>query len=463
MVPAAKILETAQGREGRHHRPVRPDHAVARRDVPRRGRDGAAGLRPAAADRRRDHEPRPHRGEDPSELPARPDGLCQRRQPRGRRRAGAAVGARRSRTMSPTSAPNTPGSPPRMRAPRRTSSGCRSPPRAPTRSKLDWTGTTRRRSRRFLGTRVFEDYPLAELVALHRLDAVLPDLGADGQLSRDPRRREVGEAARALFDDAQAMLEQIVDEKWFKRRARVIGFWPANADGDDIVRLSPTRARSDADRDAAHAAPAAARSARAAPTSRWPTSSRRATAASPITSAASRSPPASARTRSPTASSAPTTTTPRSWSRRWPTASPRPSPSGCTSACARSSGAMRPDETLSNEELIAREVSRHPPGAGLSGAARPHREGDAVRAARRPSAIGVKLTESFAMWPGASVCGLYFSHPREPLFRRRQDRARPGRGLCRAARAGASPRPSAGSRRSSTTTPMRGPARDAAA
>ena len=30
-----------QGREGRHHRAVRPDHALARRDVPRRGRDGA--------------------------------------------------------------------------------------------------------------------------------------------------------------------------------------------------------------------------------------------------------------------------------------------------------------------------------------------------------------------------------------------------------------------------------------
>ncbi len=32
MVPATKILQTARGREGRHHRPVRPDHAVARRD-----------------------------------------------------------------------------------------------------------------------------------------------------------------------------------------------------------------------------------------------------------------------------------------------------------------------------------------------------------------------------------------------------------------------------------------------
>ncbi len=80
-----------EGGERRHHRAVRPDHAVARRDVPCRGRDGAAELRPAAADRRRDHQPRPHRGEDPSELQARPDGLCHRRQPRGRRRLGADV------------------------------------------------------------------------------------------------------------------------------------------------------------------------------------------------------------------------------------------------------------------------------------------------------------------------------------------------------------------------------------
>ncbi len=89
MVPAAKILETAQRGEGRHHRAFRPDHALARRDVPRRRRDGAAGLRPAAADRRRHHQPRAHGGEDPSELPARADGLRHRREPRGRRRAEA--------------------------------------------------------------------------------------------------------------------------------------------------------------------------------------------------------------------------------------------------------------------------------------------------------------------------------------------------------------------------------------
>ncbi len=45
---------------------------------------------------------------------------------------------------------------------------------------------------------------------------------------------EQGAAARALFDDAQAMLKKIVAEKWFHPKA-VIGFWPAERTGDDIA------------------------------------------------------------------------------------------------------------------------------------------------------------------------------------------------------------------------------------
>ncbi len=47
----------------------------------------------------------------------------------------------------------------------------------------------------------------------------------------DPK---VGEAARSLYDDARKMLDRIVKENWFKASA-TIGFWPANAEGDDIV------------------------------------------------------------------------------------------------------------------------------------------------------------------------------------------------------------------------------------
>ncbi len=75
------------GTESRHRRPLRADHPLARRDVPRRGRDGARRLRPAASDRRRHDKPRPHRGQDQPQLQAEPGGARPRREPRRRRRA----------------------------------------------------------------------------------------------------------------------------------------------------------------------------------------------------------------------------------------------------------------------------------------------------------------------------------------------------------------------------------------
>jgi len=84
-----------------------------------------------------------------------------------------------------------------------------------------------------LGITRFEDYDLGELVS--RIDWTpffrTWDLaGAYPQILEDD---VVGETATSLFADAQAMLQQIVGEKWFTPRG-VIGFWPANAVGDDI-------------------------------------------------------------------------------------------------------------------------------------------------------------------------------------------------------------------------------------
>lgn len=50
----------------------------------------------------------------------------------------------------------------------------------------------------------------------------------------DPRR---GEAARALFDDAQAMVKRMVDEDWLTPRG-VVGLWPARRVGDDVAVFS---------------------------------------------------------------------------------------------------------------------------------------------------------------------------------------------------------------------------------
>ena len=171
----------------------------------------------------------------------------------------------------------------------------------------------------------------------------------------------------------------------------------------------------------------------------------------PTTSAASSSRPASRRRRSPSASRAPTTIIPRSWSRRSPTASPRPSPRRCTRACAANSGAMRRTRRFAPEELIDEPYRGIRPAPGYPAQPDHTEKATLFRLLDAEARIGVELTESFAMWPGSSVSGLYIAHPRGALFRRRQGRARSGRGLRRAQGHGGRPRSSAGSGRCSTT------------
>jgi 5-methyltetrahydrofolate--homocysteine methyltransferase len=86
----------------------------------------------------------------------------------------------------------------------------------------------------FTGTRVFAPYDLAEL---ERYFDWSPFFQAWELAGRYPMILEddvVGEAARGLFVDARAMLKQIIAERWYEARG-VVGLWPANADGDDIV------------------------------------------------------------------------------------------------------------------------------------------------------------------------------------------------------------------------------------
>ncbi|MBL8589838.1 MAG: methionine synthase, partial [Methylobacteriaceae bacterium] len=99
--------------------------------------------------------------------------------------------------------------------------------------KIDWAAYAPPKPG-FLGTRVFADYDVAELVDYIDWTPFFQTWEMKGRypaLLDDPRQ---GAAARQLFDDAQAMLKRIVEEKWFRPRA-VIGFWPANAVGDDIA------------------------------------------------------------------------------------------------------------------------------------------------------------------------------------------------------------------------------------
>ncbi|WP_417461337.1 methionine synthase [Kordiimonas sp.] len=86
----------------------------------------------------------------------------------------------------------------------------------------------------FTGTRVFDDYPLEELVERIDWTPFFRTWELAGNYPAILEDKVVGESARSLFADAKAMLKQIVDEKWLTAKA-VVGFWPANADGDDVV------------------------------------------------------------------------------------------------------------------------------------------------------------------------------------------------------------------------------------
>ncbi len=86
----------------------------------------------------------------------------------------------------------------------------------------------------FLGTRAFDPYDLGELASYIDWTPFFQTWELAGHYPMILEDDVVGEAARSLFADGQAMLKQVIAEKWFEARG-VAGFWPANADGDDIV------------------------------------------------------------------------------------------------------------------------------------------------------------------------------------------------------------------------------------
>ncbi|ALP51946.1 methionine synthase [Candidatus Tenderia electrophaga] len=85
----------------------------------------------------------------------------------------------------------------------------------------------------FTGTKVFDDYPLDELVDYIDWTPFFHSWEMKGSYPKILDDAHKGVEARKLFDDAQTMLSQIVKEKWLTAKA-VIGLYPANAVGDDI-------------------------------------------------------------------------------------------------------------------------------------------------------------------------------------------------------------------------------------
>ncbi len=86
----------------------------------------------------------------------------------------------------------------------------------------------------FLGTKVFDNFPLEELIDYIDWTPFFHTWELRGSYPRIFEDKFVGVEAKKLFDDAQALLNKIISEKLLTAKG-VIGFWPANSVGDDIV------------------------------------------------------------------------------------------------------------------------------------------------------------------------------------------------------------------------------------
>jgi 5-methyltetrahydrofolate--homocysteine methyltransferase len=88
----------------------------------------------------------------------------------------------------------------------------------------------------FLGVRSFERYPLEELVPYIDWMPFFNAWEFTGKFPDILRDPVVGEAASGLYADATRMLKRLVEENWLQARA-VVGLFPANSTGDDDINV----------------------------------------------------------------------------------------------------------------------------------------------------------------------------------------------------------------------------------
>jgi 5-methyltetrahydrofolate--homocysteine methyltransferase len=221
----------------------------------------------------------------------------------------------------------------------------------------------------------------------------------------------VGEAASALYADARAMLERIIAEDVLRPEA-VVGLWPANADGDDIIvytddtrseqhavfhTLRQQRVKQD---DAPNLALADFIAPRGVPDY---------IGGFVVTAGVSEDEIAD----------------------RFKEAGDDYSSIMVKALADRLAEAFAErlhqrvrtefwgyasDENLTGAQLLGEQFVGIRPAPGYPSQPDHTEKETLFRLLECDARVGVKLTESMAMWPGASVCGMYFSHPRSRYF-----------------------------------------------
>ena len=276
--------------------------------------------------------------------------------------------------------------------------------------KLDWPSYAPPRPS-FLGTRVFEDFPIADLVPLIDWSPFFATWELTGKFPAILDDKKFGSAARPLYDDARAMLEKIIAERWFRASA-VVGFWPANQQGDDIALFA----------DEARTKPLATLHTLRQQLSRR--EGRANTALADFVAPAGIADHVGAfivtaglgedvvADRFKGANDDYSSILVKALADRLAEAFAE-----CMHRRVRRElWGYAADETLSNADLVAEKYRGIRPAPGYPAQPDHTEKATLFRLLDAERAIGVKLTESYAMWPGASVSGLYVAHPQSHYF-----------------------------------------------
>ncbi|MES2518010.1 MAG: methionine synthase [Bacteroidota bacterium] len=99
--------------------------------------------------------------------------------------------------------------------------------------KIDWDNFKATKPQ-FLGNKYFMDYDLAEIAKYIDWTPFFSTWQLSGKYPKIFENEIVGAEAKKLFNDANVLLKEIIDNKLLTARA-VVGFYPANAVGDDII------------------------------------------------------------------------------------------------------------------------------------------------------------------------------------------------------------------------------------
>jgi 5-methyltetrahydrofolate--homocysteine methyltransferase len=265
---------------------------------------------------------------------------------------------------------------------------------------------------RFLGIKVCSPVPLAEIVPYIDWTPFFAAWELRGTYPKILESPEVGAKARELFEDAQALLQRIVEEKLIEARG-IIAFFPANSVGDDIEvyadeSRSEVLARFHMLRQQMEKAPGHYNYSLADFVAPKESGRPDYLGAFVVTAGIGVDALVQQFEREHDDYSAIMT---KALADRLAEALAE-----LAHQRARQAWGFGQNENLSLEDLIRERYRGIRPAAGYPACPDHTEKGTLFKLLRAEDQIGVRLTETFAMLPAASVSGLYFSHPESRYF-----------------------------------------------